>query len=307
MRIIVCAKQLSFTYARTGRDPVNNYMLPEDNIFRINPYDEAALDIALCIKEKDKSVEVFILALGPLIAERELRRCIAVGADAVYRIDAEGEYDSWSKSLLLAQGIRELKADLIFCGKESVDKQNGQVGAFIAHHLNLPLVSDVMQAETGLIRRRLTAMAGQEPVSTDHAKIKIIRNAGKGVREEVECSLPAVFSVSQSAMSTRFPAHELKEKALISPFKILDIDIRKTERKILHRMTFPPRPRPKRVIAPDSSKPAYERINQLLSGSNVEKRGAMLTGDAASQVEGIITYLAQKGFLYTNTTRDKKV
>ncbi len=295
MRIIVCVKQVQFTYARTGRDHVKNYIEPEDNIFRVNPYDEAAIEMAVALKEKDKSIEVLILTLGPVIAEKELRRCLALGADAVYRIDTEEEHDSWSKAVLLAEAIRELKADLVLCGKESVDKQNGQVGAFIAHHLKLPFVSDVVQVETGF-----------KPVSTDQAIKKIIRNAGKGVREEVECSLPAVFSVSQSAMSTRLPTHKLKEKALISPFKILDIDIRKTERKILHKNTFPPRPRPKRVSTPDSNKPAYDRINQLLSGSNVEKKGAMLTGDAASQVEGIITYLTQKGFLNTDTTPDKK-
>ena len=94
MRVIVCAKQVKFTYARTGRDPDKNYIAPEDNIFRINPWDESALDIALKLKEKDDSVEVIVLTLGPVISEKELRRCIAVGADEIYRIDAEEEYDS---------------------------------------------------------------------------------------------------------------------------------------------------------------------------------------------------------------------
>jgi electron transfer flavoprotein beta subunit len=288
MRIIVCAKQLSFTYARTGHDPVTNYIEYEDNIFRINPYDEAALEMALALKEKDKSIEVLILTLGPVIAEKELRRCLALGADAIYRIDTEEEHDSWSKAILLAQAIRALKADLILCGKESVDKQNGQVGAFIAHHLELPFVSDIIQVET------------------DQVKIKILRNAGKGVREEVECSSPAVFSVSQTAISTLLPTHELKEKALISPFKILDIDIRKTERKILHKKIFPPRPRPKKVRNPDSNLPSFDRINQLLAGSSVEKKGAMLTGDTISQVNGIVSYLIGKGFLETKTATPKK-
>ena len=95
MRIIVCAKQVQFTYARTGSDPDKNYIAPEDNISRINPWDESALDIALQLKEMDNSVEVIILTLGPVIAEKELRRCIAIGADEIYRIDTEDEHDSW--------------------------------------------------------------------------------------------------------------------------------------------------------------------------------------------------------------------
>jgi electron transfer flavoprotein beta subunit len=302
MRIVVCVKQLSFTYARTGRDPVKNYIESEDNIFRINPYDEAALHLALSLKEKDKSIEVLILTLGPLVAEKELRRCLALGADAIYRIETEEEYDSWSKSILLSQAIRELKGDLILCGKESADKQNGQVGAFIAHHLDLPFVSNVINIETGLIRRCFTAKAGQEPVFSG----KAMRNAGKGVREEIEYKLPALLSISQTAFSARIPSYDQKQKALIAPFRIIDINTKPAIKKVIRKNIFPPRPRPKRVITPDSSKPAYERINQLLAGSNVKKKGVILTGDAASQVEGIISYLIEKGFLETKTSIPKK-
>ena len=290
MRIIVCAKQVQFTYARTGRDPVKNYIASEDNIFRVNPWDESALDIALKLKEKDSSVEVIILTLGHVVAEKELRRCIAIGADEIYRIDTEAEYDSWAKSILLSEGIRILSADLVFCGKESVDKQNGQVGAFIAHHLNLPFVSNVINVETGF-----------KPVSA-----KTVRNAGKGVREEIECPLPAVFSVSRESIETRLPTYEQKQKALTSPFKILDIDLHKAKRNLISDGLYPPRPRPKKVITPDSSMPAFDRINQLLSGSNIEKKGTMLTGEPESQVEGIISYLKENGFLTTGDLSRKK-
>ena len=86
---------------------------------------------------------------------------------------------------------------------------------------------------------------------------------------------------------------------MISPFKILDIKTGNVEKKLLHKKTFPPRPRPKRVLTPDSSLPAFERINQLLAGSSIEKKGAMLTGDPESQVQGIISYLIENGFLNT--------
>jgi electron transfer flavoprotein beta subunit len=156
-------------------------------------------------------------------------------------------------------------------------------------------------------------MAEQEPVSTEvgsnenKAMIKAVRNAGKGIREEIECSLPAVFSVSRESIEERLPGYEQKQKALTSPFKILDIDLHMTKGNLINDGLFPSRPRPKRVITPDSSMPAFDRINQLLSGSNVEKKGAMLTGDPESQVEGIISYLKENGFLTTkDSSSDKK-
>jgi electron transfer flavoprotein beta subunit len=289
MRIIVCVKQVQFTYARTGRDPLKNYIAPEDNVFRINPWDEAALDIALSLKEKDDSVEVAVLSLGPVIAEKELRRCIAVGADEIYRIDTEAEYDSWAKSVLLARGIKELSPDIVFCGKESVDKQNGQVGVFISHHLGVPFVSGVTRFSID-----------------EKGSAKAIRNAGRGVREEIECPLPAVFSVSREKIETRLPNYEQKQKALVSPLRILDVDLKKVKRKLIGAGFYPPRPRPKKVITPDSSMPAFDRINQLLSGSSIEKKGAMLAGDTESQVEGIISFLVEKGFLTKEDLPDDK-
>lgn len=283
MRIIVCAKQVKFTYARTGLDPDKNYIAPEDTIFRINPWDESALDVALKLKEKDSNVEVIVLTLGPVIAEKELRRCLAVGADEIYRIDTESEYDSWSKSVLLALGIKELNADLVLCGKESVDKQNGQAGAFIAHHLKLPFVSNVTRVS--VIDNRIS---------------KAVRNAGKGVREEIECPLPAVFSISMAGIETPLPIFERKQRALITPFKILEIDTNKVEKKLSPEGIYPPRPRPKKVTTPDSSLNAFDRINLLLAGSNIEKKGKTLTGDTDSQVEGIISYLMEYGFLEKN-------
>jgi electron transfer flavoprotein beta subunit len=290
MRIIVCVKQVQFTYARTGGDPLKNYIAPEDNIFRVNPWDEAALDIALELKEKDTSVEVIVLSLGPVIAEKELRRCIAVGADEIYRIDTEAEYDSWAKSVILARGINELNPDLVLCGKESVDKQNGQVGAFLAHHLGVPFVSGVTQL----------SIEGE-------GSAKVFRNAGKGIREKIASPLPAVFSVSRETIKTRLPTYEQRQRALISPFRILNVDLKKVKRNLTSDGMYPPRPRPKKVITPDSGLPAFERINQLLSGSNIEKKGAMLTGDPESQVKGIISYLIENGFLTTEAlSGDKK-
>jgi len=107
-------------------------------------------------------------------------------------------------------------------------------------------------------------------------------------------------------MAQRLPSYEQKQKAMLTPFRIIDVDTKQAIKKVIRKNSFPPRPKPKRVIVPDSSKPAFDRINQLLAGSSVEKKGAILTGDAVSQVEGIISYLVEKGFLETKNSTTKK-
>jgi electron transfer flavoprotein beta subunit len=280
MRIIVCVKQICLTYARTGMDPGQYFLAPEDKLYRVNPYDEAALELALQIKEVEESGEIILLTLGPIIAEVELRRCLARGADDIYQIDTEGEMDPWDKSRLLAKVIGDMGADLILCGKESLDKRNGQVGAFVAHHLGMPFVSAIVN---------LTI--------TDNATARAIRSAGRGVREAVECPLPAVFSADLGLHEPRLVTYAGKRRARSIEIRRLDYRDWISARKTISMGVVPPRPRPKRIPSPDSGLEAFYRIGQLLMGSRVEKQGAILRGDPESQAEGIISFLEEHGFL----------
>lgn len=280
MKIIVCVKQISLVYARTGMEPEQKYLAPEDVIYRVNPYDEVAVEMALRMKAL-LGGEITLLTLGPMIAETELRRCFAAGADHLCQIEVDGgndRMDSLSKSEFLARAVKELKGDIVLCGKESQDNQSGQVGAFMAHELEMPFVSAITDIT----------------VEKDKGVAKVQRSAGRGVREVIECSLPAVFSVDLGSYALRLPTYENKKKAWSFPVEKLKYE-ETTLPKIVSARTFPPSPRPKQVPAPDSNLHAYDRILELLTGSRVEKKGVMLTGSTESQVEGILSFLEEHG------------
>jgi electron transfer flavoprotein beta subunit len=278
MKIIVCVKQIRYTYSRTGIDPERLYIADEDNIIRINPYDEAALEAALRIKDGN-GAQVVILTLGPVIAEAELRRCLAMGADDIYQIDVEAELDSWQKSGLLANAAKDIGADIVLCGKESLDKQNGTTGAFIAQNLGLPFVSAILDIKAG------------------DGCVEVKRSAGRGSREIFECTLPAVFSVDMGQFEPRVPAYTAKKKAQDYIIKKLSLRNEKFVKMTSKADIYQPRPRPKLVPPPDCSLPAFQRIDQLLIGSKVEKKSAILTGSSESQVQGIMEFLKEHGFL----------
>ncbi len=280
MRIIVCMKQICLTYARTGTDPERHFLAPEDHVYRINPYDEVALELGLCLREEEKGGDVIILTLGPLIAEAELRRCLAMGARDCVWIDVEDETDPWRKSILLSRAISELGAGLVLCGKESLDRQNGQVGAFLAHHLKVPYVSAIMDI-----------------CVKDKGAVNVIRAAGRGMREKIECPLPAVFSVDLGMHEPRLPTYEDKVKAWSFEMRPLAISEKNATKKTISSDIFPPRPRPKKVPVPDSRLDSFERINQLLMESHIDKKGEILEGKPELQVEGIISFLQDNGFL----------
>jgi electron transfer flavoprotein beta subunit len=294
MKIIVFAKQIRHTYARTGKSPESHFISPEDGIYRVNPHDEAALELALRLKDEKDNITVTLLTLGPMIAEPEMRRCLAIGADDLYQINVPGQPpsdsepldqpDPWVKSDLMARAVKELKGDLVLCGKESLDKGSGQLGALMAHRLNLPFVSaitDLSMDETG-------------------GMLQVQRSAGRGVREIIECRLPAVFSVDLGP-ELRLPEFARRQWANSYAPRQLDYGADVDAPKIVCNRRFQPRPRPKLVAAPDSRQHAYERIMQLLTGSKVEKKGEILTGNPESQVEGIIAFLRANGCLESDS------
>jgi electron transfer flavoprotein beta subunit len=195
----------------------------------------------------------------------------------------EEELDPWSKSKLLARAANELGADLVLCGKESLDNQNGQVGAFMAHHLNMPFLSAVLD---------LTIQA------YDIAEVR--RAAGRGVREVIECPLPAVFSVDLRSGEPRLPIYEEKKRARSMEIKRLSYPDEIPANKTISTRVFPPRPRPKKTSAPDSKSEAFYRIEQLLAGSRIQKKVELLEGGPESQVQGIISFLEEHGFIESN-------
>ncbi len=286
MKIVVCIKQINQVYARTGKDPESHYLARKDRIFRINPYDESALELACRIKSENhqSDVEIILVTIGDLIAEKELRRCMAMGADDLYRIDtgdAAKDPGPAGKAGLLARAALELGADLVLCGKESLDRQNGQVGAYLASHLGQPFIS----AAVGIT----LAESGKT--------LEVVCKGGKGTREIWECPVPAVISVdipggesSQTTLGSQYLADQYQIRTLhYQDFK------EKQETKI--KRVFAPLPRTKSVSAPDSREDAYHRIEQLLTGSRIDKTSRMLEGDVSRQADEIVHFLQENGYI----------
>jgi electron transfer flavoprotein beta subunit len=286
MHTIVCVKQIAYTYARTGRELDRHYLSKDDVVCRINPYDELAAAAALGAAELGGG-DISLLTLGPLIAERELRRCAAFGVKSLYQIDTTATMDPWQKSVLLSRAIQKIGADLVLCGKESLDTRNGQVGALLGYALNRPFVSGIRDFHQVSMEKGLV----------------VERSAGRGKREMVRCMLPAVCSVDAGSILLPHPTHDQMEKSRKLPITRLMFDENAVQPKCLRTGIGPPRPRPKAPAPPSSRLNAYERTSALLTGSRLEKKGEMLTGSINSQVEGFISFLKANDFL--ESTRGK--
>ena len=288
MKIVVCIKQIHFIYARTGKDPRTHFITEEDRIDIVNPYDELAVEEAIRIKEKLGDVEVVLITLGDLIAEKALKRCLAMGADHLIQIDDSyfGKLDPWGTSVILAKAIERLGPDLIFCGKEALDENGGQVGAYIAELLGLPFVSCVVKLE----------------LLPNEKEVRLNRALGKGDKEVVECSLPALFSVEKGLNEPRYPSLPNLLRALDQKIECWNREFLGLQKDDILPMTevvevHYPRPRPKGIAAPDSHLNGFERVLSLLSGSKTEKKGHVLEGPPEVMASEIVRFLIENGII----------
>ena len=153
MNIIVCVKLIPDPEA-----PVQHYkMAPDGRKMEtvkgvqpvVNPFDENAIEAALQLKEAHGG-KVIALTVGPAASQEALKRALRMGADEAVQVDAEGlaEPAPQATAYLLAKAIEKIgEYDLVLCGRQAGDWDQGQVGALTAECLNIPCVTIVKHIE----------------------------------------------------------------------------------------------------------------------------------------------------------------
>jgi len=262
MRIVVCVKQIEHIYARTGMDPSTHFITEEDRVNIINPLDELAVEEAVRLREA-RGGEIILLTLGELIAEKEFRRCFAMGADRMIRIDDSpfDGMDAWTTAVVLAAAIRRIGPDLVLCGKQALDDRCGQVGLTIAELLDLPCVCGITHLD----------------VQEEGNRAVVHRALERGDREVVECSLPAVLTVDKGLNEPRYPPLENLLEAIEKEIEHWDPRALESEPGLMGSRTrvvkvTPPKPRTKKIAAPASSMSAQDRIQMLMGGGVTSKK-----------------------------------
>lgn len=111
----------------------------------INPFDASAYEAALRLP----GAQITLLSMGPQKTAPFLENLTRLGAKrAVLLCDkAFAGADTLATSYTLALALQTLAPDYVFCGRQSVDGDTGQVGPSLAVRLKLPLFTNLMQFE----------------------------------------------------------------------------------------------------------------------------------------------------------------
>jgi electron transfer flavoprotein beta subunit len=186
MNIVVCVKRVAATDSQVKIAGDGRSLDPAGVEFVLNPYDEFAVEEALETREAIGKGTVTVATLGPPEAQKELRTCLAMGADRAVLIKAGGiAHDAYSTAHILAACIRTMPHDLLLFGKQAVDLDNNQMAARVATLLDLGCVTEVA---------KLTFADGVYTAERDI----------EGGREVVRCPLPAVISTNKGLNEPRY-------------------------------------------------------------------------------------------------------
>jgi len=264
LKVLVCIKQVPDMDAPAEPDESGlGVTVGGRPLWRMNRYDEYALEEALRIREARPGTAISAISVGPGRAAQVLKRALELGADEGIHIATDGapgrETDGermrppLETAGLIASWARARRFDLILTGVLAEDDLFGQVGPLVAALLDVPCATSVMALQ--LLENR----------------IRVERELEGGAREAFSILLPALVAVQSGINRPRYPALSHVLRARSQPLvKIRAEDL--------------PRAAPR------------ERILRLLVPEATPK-GAILPGTPSEKADQLVLALHQRGLL----------
>jgi electron transfer flavoprotein beta subunit len=217
MDIIVCVKQTPETAeVELSIDESGKRIKTEGLVFRINEWDEYAVEEAILLKERLGGT-VTAVTVGPEGADAVLRRCLAKGADrAIWLKDEAFEgSDAYATAKILHSVIKDLSFDLVLTGTQASDDGYAAVGGILAELLGIPHASMVKKIE---VKER---------------RIRVNRELEGGLEEIVELSLPALLTIQTGINEPRYVSIMGIKRARRKEIEVLGLrDIRLREEEV---------------------------------------------------------------------------
>jgi electron transfer flavoprotein beta subunit len=214
MRIVVCAKEV------LDPDAVNNYALAgrleigddgktitQSAIPQlINGFDEQAIEAALKLRDAGADFTLTVISIGS-DQKALLKHSAALGADEIVALRTEAtDLDASAAANILTAYIQSSGgADLVLCGRQASDDDQGVVPALIAEALGMPLVPIARSIE----------LKGEA--------LSVTRVTADG-DEVVEGNFPAVVTVSNELGDPRFPTAKGKMAARKKKPTLVNVD-----------------------------------------------------------------------------------
>src|SRR5512138_1212425 len=192
LKMLVTAKRVEDPESKIKVRPDGAGIVTEGVNYKMNPFDEIAVEEALRLKEKHGG-EVVVASIGGDKSITENRAAL---------VKHDGPLDPVVVSALLAKVFEQEKPDVVILGKQSIDDDQNQAGQYLAERLGLAQATFASKTES------LESEAEQKKdpglvLSQDGKALTVVREVDGGV-ETLEVRLPAVVTTDLRLNKPRF-------------------------------------------------------------------------------------------------------
>jgi electron transfer flavoprotein alpha subunit len=184
VKIVVLVKQVP-SPQHVRLDPETRRLVREGVPLELNEFDVYAVTEAIRLRDAHGG-EVVTMTMGPPQAAEALRMTLAMGADRAIHLNDKvfAVADTIGTSRTLALAVAKENADLVLCGRKTVDSETWQVPPEVAAFLDwkqLTSVDRVEAAEEGLRARRET----DEGFDTYELGLPAVVSVTEGINEGI--------------------------------------------------------------------------------------------------------------------------
>ncbi len=250
-----------------------------------NPSDLAALEEALCLKDA-LGAQVTVLAVGRERLNDTLRLAFSMGADRAVRFWDHGldGGDAVVDARVLARIITILAPSFLFTGNRLVDCGDDPVPALAAAATAMPCISAAVSFVPG------------------KTSVEVQRKSDRGARQVVGATLPCAV-LFEEVRTPRYPSIAAIAASLSANIEKWDLShlglhfwaIGSAGAYLTAADFGVPRPDPTRVVTPDPSLPAFERILSLLSGGIKARSGKLNHLSADDTATALLRIFREEG------------
>lgn len=225
MKLLVCIKQVPDLESRFKPDAAGVWYDETDLAFRMNEYDEYAVEQAVQLREKlGDGCELTVLSIGPDRVVEAIKKALAMGCDNAVHVQdpAASGRDPWQIAGVIAAYARDKGFDLIFTGMQSQDRGSAQVGVTAAELLGCACTTTIVAFDY------------------DNATITARRELEGGIKGVVRMKTPALVTCQLGLNIPRYPTLPNIMKAKKKEITVIPVADLLTEEPLATTTSFRP-------------------------------------------------------------------
>ena len=193
-KIIVLLKQVPDLVEDLEVDASGKALDRSDIKYKLNEFDDHALEEAILLKESGSADEVIAMAVDGEGVDKMLFTAIAKGADKAVKLTGGNPVDSHQLGKAFSNALSSEEYDLVFTGVQSVDDRDGQLGPILASYIDTPCISVV------------------SGVSVSDGTAVVHKEYSGGMMGEFEVDLPAVLGIQAAKQPPRYaPVSKIRQ------------------------------------------------------------------------------------------------